>query len=444
MAFNPLTFIRTYQSTDKFITLEDTDNKSFRVLNICQHKKISINNRTLSILQEGGNVINLGFQNSSDAIVARNTLQSAIDLLSDNCKIDATIIPPGTFIVESITYSQYKTLQSTNTLGVLQWYDVSDINNDLGLGAIVYRVLSINTHDSQPKGTIFTTKQTVCFNCIDDIIVSLEDGENKNVAYNDSKIIQTDSEYLEAKNNSTITSNNSFYITANNDSIIESINSTHIQFFDNCRMIVRDSNNCSFQNIISSNPLFEYSNYSEIIVNKNETLGKQGKEILSANGIITLTAYKNRILQVIDGITGLYTINFLNEFKQCNSEFELQIKNINYDVIIKDSVSGNTLITLNSKDSDTKVRVKWNVGTQLFEAVQEVNKLPRRDVVSVTSNGQTTFTNAFSKLPYSLSTVLLFVNGKQETSFSVSSTTMIWTNTDYILETTDELILQYI
>jgi hypothetical protein len=444
MAFNPLTFIRTYQSTDKFITLEDTDNKSFRVLNICQHKKISINNRTLSILQEGGNVINLGFQNSSDAIVARNTLQSAIDLLSDNCKIDATIIPPGTFIVESITYSQYKTLQSTNTLGIFQWYDVSDVNNDLGLGSIVYRVLSINTHDSQPKGTIFTTKQTVCFNCIDDIIVSLEDGENKNVAYNDSKIIQTDSEYLEAKNKSTLTSNNSFHITANNDSIVEVINSNHIQFNDNCRMIVKDSNNCSFQNIISSNPLFEYSNYSEIIVNKNETLGKQGKEILSTNGTITLTSYKNTILQLIDNITGIYTINFLNEFKQCNSEFDLQIKNIDFDVIIKDSVSSNTLITLTSKDSNTKVRVKWNVATQLFEAVQEVNKLPRRDILTVTSNGQTTFVNAFTKIPYSPSTVLLFINGKQETSFSISSTTMIWTNTDYILETTDEVILQYI
>ena len=202
--------------------------------------------------------------------------------------------------------------------------------------------------------------------------------------------------------------------------------------------------NCSFQNIISSNPLFEYSNYSEIIVNKNETLGKQGKEILGANGTITLTSYKNTILQLIDNITGIYTINFLNEFKQCNSEFDLQIKNINFDVIIKDSISGNTLITLTSKDSNTKVRVKWNVVTQLFEAVQEVNKLPRRDILTVTSNGQTTFANAFTKIPYSPSTVLLFINGKQETSFSISSTTMIWTNTEYILETTDELILQYI
>jgi hypothetical protein len=442
MAFNPSTFIRTYQSTDKYITLQDSNNKVFRSINVCQHKKISINNKTLSILQEGGSSIDLVFQNASDASVAKNTLQLVIDTLSDNCKIDATILPPGTFTINSITLTQYKNLQSTNSLGVLQWYDVSDVDEVFNLGPVVMRVLSCSTNDAQPEGIVMGTNQTICFNCINNNIVYLNEGRYARSINNSGRItaLNTQAKNLITRNKGYITATTSELIIAEQDSTVTVTNCAGIIFIGS-NMTLTNSMNCRFEGVTTIGTL---TGYTDVNVNKNNTLGKQGKELLSTNGTITLTAYKNRMLQVIDGITGAYTINFLTEFKQCNAEFELQVKDINYDIIIKDSVSGNTLITLTSKDSNTKVRVKWNVGTQLFEAVQEVNKLPRRDVVSVTSNGQTTFVNAFTKIPYSLSTVLLFINGKQETSFSISSTTMIWTNTEYILETTDEVILQYI
>lgn len=442
MAFNPSTFIRTYQSTDKYITLQDSNNKVFRVINVCQHKKLSINNKTLSILQEGGNSIDLLFANASSADIAKNNLQTAIDALADNCRIDATVLPPGTFTINSVTYTQYKNLQSTNSLGVLQWYDVSDVDEVFNLGPVVMRVLSCSTNDAQPEGIVIGTNQTICFNCINNNIIYLNEGRYSRSINNSGRItaLNAQSRNLITRNKGYITATTSELIIAEQDSTVTVTNCGGIIFVGS-NMILTNSTNCRFEGVTTVGTL---TGYTDIIVNKNESLGKQGKELLSSNGTITLTAYKNRILQVINNITGAYTINFLTEFKQCNAEFELQIHDINYNVVIKDSVSGNTLITLTSKDSNTKVRVKWNVGTQLFEAVQEVNKLPRRDVVIVTSDGQTTFANAFTKIPYDNSTVLLFVNGKQETSFSISSTTLIWTNTEYILETTDEVILQYI
>lgn len=445
MNFNPNNFIKPYNNTDKYISILYDNNKTFRVLNICQHNKLLVNNKLLSILQEGGKSIDIKFNTNQDAIIGRNNLQNAIDTLSDNCKISEIIIPPGSQTIIPVTYQEYKNLQSTNSLGVLQYYDVSDVNSDLINGGFTFRILSLNSTDSNPQGVVLNDKkQLVSFNCINDNIIYYIDGKQDNYFYNSKFSIN---DYNDITNIYAINSN----------LILQDLVNGVKSFFSNltineCENIYSVFSNIKLKNCINlyifnitdlSSQIYEY--YNDVTINNSNSIGKIGKDDLDiVPSLHNFIAYKTLTNQVIDNINKNIEINLKNEFKEANAEFNLKIKDINYNITIKDGNDSNsTLIVLNSSNSNSDIKLYYNKSTNKWEYEQLYNPLPTKQTITVTTNGQTTFSNVLNKIPSNTTNIQLFVNGKSETKFNISGKTLIFQNTEYILETTDTIYILY-
>ena len=93
MNFNPANFIKNYSLNDKFLSLLYNDGKTFKIINICQHKKLSIRDKYLIILQEGGREIILKFASENDVKIARDNLQLVLDSLIVNCETNSSLEP---------------------------------------------------------------------------------------------------------------------------------------------------------------------------------------------------------------------------------------------------------------------------------------------------------------------------------------------------------------
>ena len=69
------------------------------------------------------------------------------------------------------------------------------------------------------------------------------------------------------------------------------------------------------------------------------------------------------------------------------------------------------------------------------------------DVITVTSNGQTVFSSALSQTPNVNANSELLVNGvtylTSNGDYTISGLDLTWTNTEFSLETTDEVVIRY-
>ena len=440
--FESSNFITAYSPTDKFIQIVYPNGDRFYNLNVCQRKKVVLVKNKLEIWSEGNLSKEIPFASELDARLGFDALNEALDFLSPNCVNEITNPPAAVFSIIPLTYSTYKTLQSSNSLLELQFYDITDTTNLLGLGnGTIYRVLAKKSDDGYPSGICINTKANVTINVLDNTF-ALYQSENA-MSINQSVCSNTNSNYLFAVNNSRITAIDSNYIEAYNNSGVICDNCLVIKASEGAQIEITNSNNCEFKSVQPSSII---SGYSDIYVDTKTSIGKEGTQINSLSGTLTLTAYKSPLNQVFDAITGDYTsVDLLTEFFEANSTFKISLKTIDYNITFKDSISGNTLFVATPADSGKSVEFKWDKDLLTYVYIPTSQNLIKKVQLTVSTNGQTVFPSILMPAPIDPNTVKMYINNYLSKDFSISGlTTIIYNATEYILETDDSVYIEYI
>ena len=443
--FESSNFIKTYLPTDKYIQIIYPNGDRFYNLNVCQRKKVVLVKNKLEIWSEGNLSKEVPFASEADARLGFDALNIALDSLSLNCQAEITNPPAAVFSIIPITYEGYKGLQVANNLGVLQYYDVTDTTNAFGLGTnYVYRVLSQKTNDWSPKGMCLNTRANVILNTWDNTFAYYQLGISNSTALNNSRITNVNnSNYLYAINNSTIIADACTYIQAQNNSTIDAQDSTGIRAYDGAILQLNNCHNCEFKGI---NPGILIQAYSDIIVDKKVSIGKEGTFTNVTSGTLALVAYKDVINQIFDGISGDYTsVTLATEFQEANAIFKVKFGTIDYNVTFKDALSNATLFIATPADSNTEITFRWDpiLLTYIYQSTNV--KLLRRIPITVVTNGQTSFSNVLIPTPYDPSTIKMYINGAPTLDFSVSGgISIIYNETEYSLETDDTVYVEYI
>lgn len=445
MLFSSSTFIKNYSSTDKFLSIVFPNGDRYYTINVCQRKKLLVNKNTIEIWSEGNLSKVIPFISILEAREAFDLLNQALDSLSPNCLLEITNPPAAVFSIVPITYATYKTMQDANTLAPLQFYDVTDTANSLGKGSnFVYRLLAQKGNDYLPSGLCLNTLANVVINTKDNTFTLYQEGVGNYIAQNNSRTNGlNNSSYLFTTNNSTINADASSYIIAQNNSIIECVNSNNIRVYDNTEVNLDSCVNCEFTGIVNSNILI---GYEDVVIDNRSTIGKAGLTTQNSSGSITLVAYQDTINQLFDNITGAYTeVRLKNEFLDANSVFNIKLGTIDYNIIFKDDLSGNTLFTATPAESNTNFNFRWDINTSEYQYESPTVKISRRIQLTVLTNGQTTFTNVLVPAPFDQQTVKMIINGQPSYDFSISGgTTIIYGATEFVLETDDTVYVEYI
>ncbi len=364
-------FIKSYQSTDLFLTILDKFNNKKFILSVCKYERVFNKGSKLYVSQEDRDLIVLDFNSSNDCLAGMQALQTAIEDLEGNCSITPS---PGSLpVINSITYAQYKALQASNSLVALQWYDVADLTSIFSVGPVL-RLQAKTTDDFEPKGVIPSSNISIKINCLDDTIQYYEDSDKKILGTNNSIIVDFDgnSEKITADNNSNVVSTNSSKILSYS-SILELDSCENIVAF-NSNLELKFCDNCNFYNILHTGGL---SNYSDISVNTTSTIGKKGSQdhdFLSLSQ--TLYSYKDNTHIIVnnDLLTLDQTLILDNEIIEANGEFYFEVISngspTSYEIEIKD-ISNNTLFTITSNQIGFSIYLRFNKVSGLFEFISQ-------------------------------------------------------------------------
>lgn len=440
--FESSNFIKTYLPTDKYIQIIYPNGDRFYNLNVCQRKKVVLVKNKLEIWSEGNLSKEVPFASEADARLGFDALNEALDSLSPNCVNEITNPPAAVFSVIPVTYTTYKNLQASNSLLELQYYDVADVTNQLGVGlGFIYRVLAKKTDDYYPSGYCINTRANVTINTIDNTFALYQLGNA--TGFNQSGCTSINSDFLFAINNSVINATDSNYIEAYNNSQIDCVNCQTIKVSEGTQIQIQNCNNCELKGL---QPSVTIDGYSEVYIDTKISIGKDTTETNSGSGTLTLYAYKNGLNQVFDAITGPYTaVNLATDFPQANATFKVRFGTIAHNIVFKDFDSGLTLFTATPTASGKTVEFIWdkNLLTYVYNLTSE--ELIKRVILTVTSDGQTSFPNVLIPAPIDLNTVKMYINNAPSLDFSISgAVSIIYNETEYSLETDDTVYVEYI
>lgn len=440
--FESSNFIKAYLPTDKYIQIIYPNGDRFYNLNVCQRKKVVLDKNILEIWSEGNLAKQMTFSSEAEARLGFDALNQALDLLYPNCVNEITNPPAAVFSVIPVTYSTYKTLQSTNSLLELQFYDVTDTTNQLGVGiGFIYRLLAKKTDDYYPSGFCINTRANVTINTIDNTFALYQFGNATSI--NQSGCTGINSGYLFAVNNSVINATDSNYIEAYNNSQIDCLNCQVIKVSEGTQIQTQNCDNCEFKGL---QPVASINGYSQVYIDTKTSIGKGETETNSGSGTLTLYAYKNGLNQVFDAIVGAYTaVNLATEFPQANATFKVSFGTIAYNIVFKDLDSGATLLTATPTLSGKTAEFVWDKNLLTYVYVPTDPELIKRVNLTVTSDGQTIFPTVLIPAPLDPNTVKMYINNSPSLDFSISgSTTIIYNESEYSLETDDAVYVEYI
>lgn len=442
MAFNSSTFIASYVSTDVVIKFKDTAGTIKNSIMVGRVQKIATEGKQLWIIMENSKQIALDFSSTADAQLAQVALNTAISTLYPNYRnlggpVINVAVPQS---IVGITLANYIIAKNANSLVPLQWYSISDSLNSFGLGTTLL-VMAKTNNDATPEGV--ANGKLIAINVDNTTVLRYQDPTNKNVAINESSITATSSTYLFAENKSSIAGSGSNRVEARNDSNVTVVNSSYIVAVNNSDITLNGANNCSFDNI--SGDFSAVSGLSDIIVNKTSSVGKEGEQTMSGTQNEVLKSYVNTIAQKVPALAGNLTKRIDNPFVDANAKFIFFVdSSIGSSSFIVQDKNGATLATINKTYLDSFVTFVFDKNTGLFKLEPEQLFAARWSLVIFAGN-QTTFSLPYE--PKKADASHLTVNGVKATyttDYTISGTTLVWTNTSYSLETSDSMEIIYI
>ena len=440
-------FIKSFTSTDTCIVFQDSTGRVTRTINVCKYLDLGSVNNILWITLSGNIKVNLDFSSSTQAQQAVVTLRSALDSLYPNCALQ-TPVPSLPSSILSLTVNQYIAQIANSSFSLLQWYDVTDTNNVFGEGAnSVFRVQTLTINDSYPKGIVLSTNKKIILN-FTDLVEEESLLLSQHIITTGESQVSTDisSDYLTATNASSITSVNSHTIEADN-SIITVTNCSNI-VAENSRVILANSTRVEMREISGvSTPVLDLSMYSfsNVQINIGNSIGKQGREDVNTTNNEVLNAYERYIYQQVPVLSDNLTKVLNSPFDSSSAIFKFIIPNTlnGYTLTIKD-FNGNVIASITDAYANKTVSFIFNNVTVLFELEQLEETNQAATFLTVSTNGQTTFSNATSWNPSG--TTELFINGIKQTymtDYYFNNSDLIWTNASFSLETTDIVELLY-
>jgi len=422
-------FIRSYNLSDKIIQIQNSVGLKMFNISVCNFQKVTIEGIYMYIFVEDSNPTfsyTLDFTTSLDALTAKTNLKNAINTLRPNCAPAVTLNPNPVTSPVSITLLAYKAAQTGNTLVGLQWYDVSDTTNLLGLGNIVYRVLAKTSNDAYPAGVITITPNIqVKLDTINNYIDSYFD-LNKFISYEDhSSITQNDSNSNNVRvyggSSANITNCQKLLVFYN--SVVNLTNSINVEVIDST-ITASNLSDCFFEGITATNILTDApSGLTGIRADRNTSIGKSGNSTQSLSAS-TLTKSLVSYIDTIDQILSLsadvetYTVNLDNVLKNANGEFRIKINysTTNFGTTINfQRPSDNTLIyTADYSLNGCTLIFRWNKAGTIFQLFNIINGTANTHSVQefIATNNQTSFT--LNTMPTNANLLEMYINGNKQ------------------------------
>jgi len=450
MSFTPTSFIRSYISTAKVLEIQNSAGGKVFTLSVCNYQKSFVDNNKLIIIQQDNNKdksYTLDFADNSQATAALIRFKDTINTLKINCQQLPLSPPSPSQTPIPITYLQYKARQQAGTLFVAQWYDVSDTTNLLNLGGATIRLLAKAVDDYEPSGIVLGTKVLVTVTTLDDTIQRFEEGSQKILALNNSKITyDTASLRLTATTGSILTAVSSSNIEINNRSTATLNNCTYVTIQNNANVILSNASQVTISGIQQDLSTIGF-NLQNVKIDLSDSIGKIGKEVKNNPSTITLISYKDATDQELRFTTSNNTIDIVldNKILTANGEFRLFYSGAGVNNIINvKNTAGTILYQLNDTLKDAWGIFRFNKTTGLFEFVNldfTKNANHTVHVVNVSSAGQINFT---LPVPATDPTKLqMIINGQDQLfgpDFTYSSPgNVIYQNRSFSLNIGDEI-----
>jgi hypothetical protein len=438
------TFLAPYLPTDVILKFVNVNAQRTFGINVCQYEKASAEDNELWINLEDSKHRVLTFSTTQEAQQALIAFKNAVEILLPNCTNAPLVAPPQT--INAITLIAYKAAQLANTLIPLQWYDISDTGPIYDLGPVI-RAQAKTSSDYEPSGLSLTTNELVTLNVLDNTIPRRENTVNKTLAETTSFITIDDSSfYVNAVNFSTVNAANSLYVKAENNSILTVDTCQNVAAINGSDLVLVGGNNVSVDGIIVD--LTAYATLvNDIQANLTDSIGKLGRENMVFVDNETLLSYINLVEQVTPIITSSIVKTLDNIIPTANAEFRILVGSGlgAYTITIYDTAA-TPLIVLSSGMANRVVTFRWNKNTNLFELVVNAESLNVVTLV-VGVDGQTSIAG-ISPVPINPTTSTLEINGSPQeygalNDYYIIGDTLFWTDNDFTLETTDELILKY-
>ena len=446
-------FIKTYIPSDTCIVLQDSVGRVTNALNVCKYLDLGTTTNVLWVTLSGNLKLNLPFDTTQHAQQAASALRNVLDSLYPNCALQTPIPPLTPYTTLTVTVTQYLVLITNSTVAAFQWYDISDPGNQFGLGVgEVYRVLPLTINDPYPEGTRLSNKEKIFLNFVD---LRIEESliEAQHLKTSGEGQITTDiySTFLTATNGGSIVSTNSNNIEANNSLL--SVDSCNNIKAEESKVIIANSSEVILRSIQGVHGIsLDVSPYvfNDVQVDIGTSIGKQGREFINIDPNEVLYAYQRNIYQVILPSPLLIAdlVKLLdNPFIFSNATFKFLITTTlnGHSLTIQDK-SGNPLKVITDAYLGREVSFIYNNQTGLFELEPIESVTTKKINITVSSNGQTTFTGVTLYPPVYPTISILFINGVEQRysiDYYFNNSDLIWNSSSHILETTDRVELLY-
>jgi hypothetical protein len=443
MFFNSSNFLVPYAPNDKVLQFRNSFNLIVGGVNVCSISSITCKEDTVQIDVDLISVeYKLKFSTDVEAKNAAQILQTALNALLPNCAIGISL-PPAPTAQLIRTYTQFRNEALSNQLSPNTVYQVTTTNNEFSLGnSYVFYV------------TPQFSNQTYFGNCeaVNGDILEIDINTNNVVSrhigtlaikeFNSSVIYSGTNLNLDIKNSNlslTDVTYSSFINTTGN--------------FNNCtNLVVENCNGLDLASVTNSefyNITGNYTSYSfnNVIVDPRiPFVGKVGV-LTGANSNITYTAFIDPQNIIIPTLTSNRTWNINNPFSTVNAAFYFHVPQTGIGsgvkLTIEDGNTLNTITEITSQFAGSVVQIGYNINTDEWELISQFRNSFTNNI-TVSFNGQTTFTNIANYPIIEPAKTSLFVNGQRQryaSDYTIINTTLTWTSSSFSLETTDEVIL---
>lgn len=443
MSFSSSNFLGTYNSaTDRAISFFNTANQIVGGINVCGISSITYKD---TIVQIDFDAISASYQlefiSASEAKIAANMLKNALNALLPNCTTGVSL-PPASTTQLTKTYSEFKSEASSNNLSPNTVYMVTDTSGDLNLGiAYTFYVIPSNSGQNIFPDCISTTGDILQIDISANEVIYLYNKVSGNRVYESFVAYSGSNTNLDIKNSN---------LTLNN--VVGSRFSGVMGSFTNCSNIVVES--CSGLNLANTtNSSFygisgNYAPYTFSNIKVDPRISRAGKvgDALGPNSNSTLIAFINPQNITVPTLTQNITWNIQNPFANVNAAFYLYIPSAGigpYTLTLRDSSTSNIITTISSEATGSVVEIGYDLSANEWKLIRQLTKNFTQNI-TISSDGQTVFPNA---LPYPVtnpSEVKLYVNGvhqKYGVDYTITGSTLTWTSSDFILETSDEMVV---
>ena len=448
MSFSAANFIISGAGTDKTIRFKDDNAIPVGGLYVCNFKSVATEEETMIIRMTNEQEFTFTFISATEAKLAMTNLRAAVDNLLPNCAITVPVATPSVVSVPK-TYVNFTTDFAGNSLVANTVYEVTDAAGTLGLGAGFVFYSQFQTTDANAgiiKGFDLNTSSYYDIDLNSNLVLGKNDPVNKikidgavsNVsvvgAFSDSSIFDSSLVLNDCIGNTIVGSN----LTAND------INNS--KFYNCAGLILNDVNDSVFSNLTGNFSSYDFNNVK--VDRYDFNVGYVGTLTMSTSDAQTYTAFINEnTLEVPMLISDIYA-TLTSPFTDVAVEFKIKVPltgiGSGRTLTIKDSAA-TVIDTITSAHAGLTLVYTFNTATGLFERVSMSNGLIKTDV-TVSSNGQTLFSNALPYIPTTPSSLILTVNGVRQTystDFTISGRNINWVSTDFTLETTDTVVVSF-